>query len=146
MSPEAELQRTVRHLISKASDLKHRRVHELLDELGLYRGQIPVLRALWEQDGLTQTELTERLSRSPSTITKTVQRMEKAGFAVRGPDDSDERVSRVFLTAAGRAVRPAVEEMWNKLDRQLFAGFSAQEMAQFSEFLTRVCRNIKSNA
>jgi DNA-binding MarR family transcriptional regulator len=93
---------------------------------------------------MTQTELTERLSRSPSTITKTVQRMEKAGLVQRGPDDSDERISRVFLTAAGRALQPAVEKVWDQLDQQLFAGFSPQELALFSRFLDRVCRNITS--
>lgn len=144
MRQEAELERTIRHLISRTSDLKHRRVHELLDEIGLYRGQPPVLRALWEQDGLTQSELAERLSRSPSTITKTVQRLEKAGLVQRGPDDSDERISHVYLTEAGRAIRPAVEEVWTKLDRQLFAGFSPQELALFSDFLLRVCRNIET--
>ena len=146
MSQETELERTIRHLISRTSDLKHRRVHELLDELGLYRGQTPVLRALWAQDGLTQSELTARLNRSPSTITKTVQRMEKAGLVKRCPDDSDERISRVFLTDAGRVIRPAVEEVWNKLNQQLFAGFSAQELTLLSDFLTRVCRNIESKA
>jgi DNA-binding MarR family transcriptional regulator len=143
MKREAELERTIRHLISRASDLKHRRVRELLDELGLYRGQSSVLRALWAQDGLTQTELAERLNRSPSTVTKTVQRMEKAGFVRRCTDDSDERVSRVFLTEAGRAIQPAVEEVWKGLDRQLLAGFSAQELALFSDFLTRVCHNVE---
>ena len=146
MSQTIELQRAVRHLISRTSDLKHRRVHELLDALGLFSGQAPVLRALWDQDGLTQSELTERLNRSPSTITKTVQRMEKVGFVQRCPDDSDERVSRVFLTDTGRQVRPAVEEVWSKLDQQLFVGFSAQELALFSDFLARVCRNIESES
>jgi DNA-binding MarR family transcriptional regulator len=145
MGQETELERTIRHLISRTSDLKHRRVHELLDELGLYRGQTPILRALWEQDGLTQSELTQRLKRSPSTITKTVQRLEKAGFVRRGPDDSDERISHVHLTDAGRAIRPAVEKVWERLDRQLFVGFSGPELAVLAELLARVCRNIESN-
>ena len=146
MSQETQLKRTVRRLISRASDLKHRRMHELLDELGLYRGESFVLYALWEQDGITQSELTERLHRSPSTITKKVQRMEKAGFVKRCPDDSDERVSRVYLTDAGRDIRPAVEEAWDRLDRQIFAGFSPQELALFSDFLIRVCQNIENES
>jgi DNA-binding MarR family transcriptional regulator len=146
MSQETKLERTVRQLISRASDLKHRRMHELLDELGLHQGQAFVLYALWEQDGITQSELTERLNRSPSTITKTVQRMEKAGFVKRCPDDSDERVSHVYLTDAGRNIRPAVEEAWNRLDRQIFAGFSPQELALFSDFLIRVCQNIENKS
>jgi DNA-binding MarR family transcriptional regulator len=144
MHQETELERTIRHLISRASDLKHRRVHALLDEVGLYRGQPPVLRALWEQDGLTQTELTARLGRSPSTITKTVQRLEKAGFVKRGPDESDERISHVYLTDAGRAIQPAVEAVWSRLDAQLFAGFGTQELTLFVDYLTRVCHNIEN--
>jgi DNA-binding MarR family transcriptional regulator len=146
MSQEAELQRVIRHLISHTGDLKHRRVHELLDELGLYRGQTSVLRALWEQDGLTQSELADRLNRSPSTITKAAQRLEKSGFARRCPDDSDERVSRVFLTETGRGIQPAVEEMWSRLDQEIFKGFSLQELALLADFLGRVCRNIKSKS
>jgi DNA-binding MarR family transcriptional regulator len=144
MNVEPGLERTVRHLISRASDLKHRRVHELLDELGLHRGQSFVLRALWERDGMTQSELTERLNRSPSTITKTVQRMEKGGFVQRCADDRDERVSRVFLTDEGRDLQPAVEDVWRRLDRQIFAGFSAEELALFRGFLHRVCHNVEN--
>lgn len=144
MAQNSDLERRVRHLISRASDLKHRRMHQLLDELDLHQGHAFVLRALWSQDGVTQSELTERLNRCPSTITKTVQRMEKGGLVKRCPDESDERVSRVYLTDAGRDVRPAVEEAWSRLDRQIFAGFSPQELASLSGYLTRVCQNIES--
>jgi DNA-binding MarR family transcriptional regulator len=146
MDPTNSPERTARRLITMAGDLKHRRMHELLDELGLHSGQAFVLRALWNEDGLTQSELTERLHRSPSAITKTVQRMEKAGFAKRHTDDRDERVSRVYLTDAGREIRPAAEAVWNQLDQQLFAGFSPEELASFADFLTRVCDNITNQA
>jgi DNA-binding MarR family transcriptional regulator len=143
MREEAEFQRRTGQLLSRAGELKHRRMHEFLDELGLYSGQSSVLRFLWAQDGLTQTELAECLHRSPSTITKTVQRLEKAGYVQRGPDDSDERISRVFLTDAGRTIRPAVEAIWDRLDNQLFAGFATDELALFCDFLARVSRNIE---
>jgi len=146
MDQDNSLERVVRKGISRARDLKHRRVHELLDELGLFQGQAFVLYALWDQDGLTQSELTERLHRSPSTVTKTVQRMEKAGLVKRCPDDSDERVSHVCLTDAGRTIRPAVEKVWSKLDQQIFEGFSPQELALFAEYLTRVCENIENRS
>ena len=146
MNAKSELEQTIRRLISRTSDLKHRRVQDLMDELGLYQGQAFVLYALWDQDGQTQSELTERLNRSPSTITKTVQRMEKVGFVVRRSDESDERISRVYLTDGGREIRSAVEEVWSRLDRQIFAGFSAQELALFRDYLLRVCQNIENKA
>jgi DNA-binding MarR family transcriptional regulator len=146
MNTEPGLEYTIRRLISRACDLKHKRVHALLDELGLYPGQPFVLYALWDQDGLTQSELTKRLNRSPSTTTKKVQRMEKAGFVQRRSDDSDERITRVFLTDAGREIRSAVEKMWHRFDRQIVAGFDAQELALFHEFLLRVCQNLENKA
>jgi len=121
-------------------------VHDLLGEIGLYPGQPYVLYALWDRDGLTQSELTKRLNRSPSTITKKIQRMEKAGFVMRCSDDSDERISRVYLTDAGREIRPTVEELWHRLDRQVVAGFDAQELSTFHEYLQRVCLNMEERS
>ncbi len=146
MNTESGLAHTIRRLISKACNLKHKRVHTLLDELGLYPGQSFALKSLWNQDGLTQSELTKQLGRSPSTTTKKIQRMEKTGFVERRSDDSDERITRVWLTDAGREIRPAVEEMWQHFDLQLVAGFDAQELALFQEFLLRVCQNLENKA
>jgi DNA-binding MarR family transcriptional regulator len=130
------------HLLSKVCEHKHRRMHEGLDALGLYRGQPSMLRALWERDGMTHSELAERLDRCPATITKMVQRMEKAGFVERRSDPRDERLSRVYLTPAGWTVKSAVEDVWAALERQLVIGLTEPEVALLRSLLTRVCRNI----
>ena len=130
------------HLLNKVCGLRHRRMHELLDELGLYRGQPSMLRALWAGDGLTHSALAGQLGKSPATITKTVKRMERAGFVERKPDPRDERLSRVYLTAAGRDVQAAVEQVWQDFEQQAFAGFSPEEMASLRGMLQRVCHNI----
>ena len=83
MNTEPGLERKIRRSIYRASDLQHKQVHNLFGELGLFPGQTFVLYALWDQDGLTQSELTARLNRSPSTITKKVQRMETPSSLVR---------------------------------------------------------------
>ncbi len=130
------------HLLSRVCEQKHRRMHERLDALGLYRGQPSMLRALWREDGMTHSELAEQLDRCPATITKMVQRMEKAGFVERRSDPSDERLSRVYLTPVGRTIRSAVEDVWAALEEQVVAGFTAAEVALLRSLLARVCRNI----
>ena len=130
------------HLLNKVCGLRHRRMHELLDELGLYRGQPLMLRALWAGDGVTHSALAGQLGKSPATITKTVKRMEKTGFVERKPDPRDERLSRVYLTAAGRNVQAAVEQVWQDFEQQACDGFSPEEMASLRGMLQRVCHNI----
>jgi DNA-binding MarR family transcriptional regulator len=114
-----------------------------LDILGLYHGQPSVLNALWAQEGMTQSEIAAQLNRSPSTITKMLQRMEKAGFVARCDDPEDERISRVYLTDAGHEVRSAVEDVWRTFAAQAFADFADDELTQFYALLQRLYRNIE---
>jgi len=129
-------------LLAQVSRLHRQRAHELLDKLGLYRGQPPVLFALWEQDGLTHRELAEQLEITPATMTRMIQRMEKAGFVQRQPDASDQRLSRVYLTDAGRTVRVELEAVWQRMDVECFNGFSDEERVVLRGFLLRLRANL----
>jgi DNA-binding MarR family transcriptional regulator len=121
---------------------KHARVHTLYEALGLYRGQPRMLRVLWDQEGLTHTELSRQLQVQPATITKMLQRMEKAGFVVRRHDPDDQRVSRVYLTQAGRAVRDDVQQVWRRLEEEAFAGFTEEERVLLRQFFLRIRANL----
>lgn len=115
------------NLLSQICRLEHARSHELLDELGLYRGQHRILFALWKQDGLTHTELSEYAHVKPATITTTIQRMEAAGLIERRHDAEDQRISRVFLTETGRGLQRDVEKMSEKIEGEVFAEITQQE-------------------
>lgn len=133
---------TMDFLLAQVSRLHHHRAHELLEGLGLYRGQPPVLFALWEQDGLTHTELARQLEITLPTITRMLQRMEKAGFIQRKPDQTDQRVSRVHLTEAGRAVIADLQVVWGQMEVESFAGFSPDELAILRGLLLRIRENL----
>jgi DNA-binding MarR family transcriptional regulator len=129
-------------LLLQICRLNRRRVRALLDEIGLYRGQPHVLRALWEQEGLTHSQLAHALNRSAATMTNMIKRMEKAGFVERRADPADERVSRVYLTDAGRAIQDRVYQVWRELEEQGFAGLSEQERAQLQQLFTQIRDNL----
>ena len=142
MPPQHTLPETLDFLLAQVSRLHSQRAHERLDRIGLYRGQPPLLFALWEQDGLTHRELAERLEITPATITRMLQRMEKAGFVQRQPDTSDQRVSRVYLTGAGRAVRTQLKAAVQQMEIESFRGFSKAERKVLCSFLLRLRENL----
>lgn len=129
-------------LLVQVSKLHRFRAHRLLESLGLYRGQPHVLRALWDQEGMTHGELASRLQVQPATITKMIQRMEKAGFVARQPDPDDQRVSRVYLTEAGREVQGEVEQVWRTLEDETFAGFTPEERVLLRRFFLQMRENL----
>ncbi|MBN1993324.1 MAG: MarR family transcriptional regulator [Anaerolineae bacterium] len=130
-------------LLAQVCKLHFARAHILLEEIGLYRGQPPVLRMLWEQEGRTHSELAAQLNVQPATITKMIQRMERAGFVARRPDPGDERLSRVYLTEAGRDIQADVQRIWRTLEAETFAGLNEEELGMLRQFFERVRDNLR---
>jgi MarR family transcriptional regulator, organic hydroperoxide resistance regulator len=108
----------------------------------LRAGQEMLLLQLWREDGITQSQLVERLMVEPPTVTKMLQRIEGEGLVERRPDPDDARVSRVFLTAKGRALEQAVGVAWRTIDDQATAGLSLEERLLLRRLLVQMQRNL----
>ena len=76
----------------------------LLAPLDVTYPQYLVLMVLWEQDGMTVSEIGERLFLDSATLTPLLKRMEAAGMLTRARAASDERQVIVSLTEAGAAL------------------------------------------
>jgi len=133
---------TTGYLLAQVCKRHRAQAHARLEALGLYRGQQFILMVLWEREGITHSELAEALHVQPATISNALKRMERAGFVVRRPDPMDQRVSRVYLTDAGRAVRDAVEQLWRDMEVQTLAGFSPEESLTLRGYLRRIIANL----
>lgn len=77
----------------------------ILDELGLTYTQFITLICLSEQDGLTVSELGNRLFLESNTLTPILKKLESSGYLKRQRSKVDERQVVVTLTDAGRKLR-----------------------------------------
>jgi DNA-binding MarR family transcriptional regulator len=77
----------------------------LLEDLGLTYPQYLALLVLWEQDGVTVSDLGDRLHLDSGTLTPLLKRMEAAGLLSRLRDVQDERRVLIRLTAEGRSLK-----------------------------------------
>lgn len=99
----------------------------LLGELGLFPGQELILMQLWEEEGLSQKCLGAPQKLDHSTIAKSIRRLEAAGLVRRERSAEDARVSLVFLTDAGRALEPAVHDVWTRMEAFTTSNLTADE-------------------
>ena len=125
-------------LLIRVCRVHHNLARRSLEKIGLHRGQPPILFALGKQDGMTHSELAAKMEVTPAAISNMVKRMEQAGFVVRRRDAEDERVSRVYLTDAGRAVYSEVVAIAQQVNETTFAGFTEEERSIMRDFLRRV--------
>lgn len=77
----------------------------LLEEMGLTYPQYLAMLVLWENDGVTVSELGERLYLDSGTLTPLLKRLEAADLVTRLRDVQDERRVLIRLTPAGRKLK-----------------------------------------
>ncbi|WJV53431.1 MarR family transcriptional regulator [Prodigiosinella aquatilis] len=77
----------------------------LLSALNLTYPQYLVMLVLWERDGITVSELGERLYLDSATLTPLLKRLQSAGLVVRNRGTEDERQVLINLTVAGRELQ-----------------------------------------
>lgn len=130
------------HRLFLVSRAHHNQASRKFGEVGLFRGQPPVLFELGKHEGRTQSELAEELELTPATLTNLLTRMEHAGLIERRTDASDYRCSRIFLTDAGWIKRSQAVQQTEKISEIAFAGFSPEEQDQLNQYLERIHQNL----
>ncbi|WP_411885594.1 MarR family winged helix-turn-helix transcriptional regulator [Polaromonas sp. YR568] len=105
------------HLIRDASRAFHRALQVRLAQHGVPFGHWTFLRILWECDGLTQKELSERAGVMEPTTFTAMKAMESLGYIERKQIPTNKKNMYVHLTDEGRALKkllvPLAEETNN---------------------------------
>src|SRR5260370_42451530 len=93
-----------------------------VNDFGLHVGQELILLWLYEQDGMTQSELADVLGVEAATVTKVLHRMEAAGLIERRQDSADARVSRVYLVPKSRQLIEPLRSLWAEVQQKTIKG------------------------
>jgi DNA-binding MarR family transcriptional regulator len=113
-----------------------------IEDEAIEQGQMDTLDLLAVRPSWRMSDLAEALKVEPSTATRAVQRLVKAGLAQRGPSAVDGRVVEVAITDAGRAVHREVAERRMELFRHIMSSFDPTELPVLAEMLERFVRSV----
>lgn len=117
-------------------------VASALDEISVHVGQDHFVYRLAIEEGISQARLGEVLCVDASTVTKTLLRLERDGVVERRTDSGDARVSRVYLTAHGRALLKPVVKIWTQAEQQLVKKLSQADRMRLRRLLLQVLANL----
>lgn len=118
------------------------RSHRMLEKIGIYPGQPPLLFALAKNDGLSQKDLANRLNVKPATITVMIKRMEKAGHIKRVQDEADQRITRVYLCDSGRRLIKDIKATIEIMNKEFFKNLTVEEEAVLKKILIKILSNL----
>lgn len=92
------------------------------------------------------TELAAALGLDPSSVSRQVSAVERAGFVRREPDPSDGRATRLVLTDKGRAAAASVQEKRAQALEVLTPGWSDTDLERLARQLARLNNDLTANA
>ncbi|MFI0979010.1 MarR family winged helix-turn-helix transcriptional regulator [Streptomyces sp. NPDC021093] len=140
--PAAAIGGPVSHSLSVVARLHRIAAGRVLRCLGLYPGQEFVMMHLWEAGPVRQSELIKAVGLDPSTVTKSLQRLEQAGHVRRCPDPADRRASLVEATEQSCGLREKVVAAWADLEERTLAGLGEEERGELLRLLGKVEGNL----
>ena len=123
------------YLLARASHVVYREFHAQVQAAGLSSLEWRLLATLSDGDGLTIGELAREILAKQPTLTKLVQRMEKAGWVRRGEDPADARRTLVFQTAQGQATVAALLIQAKAHEDFLLQGVSERDTTALKKIL-----------
>ncbi len=100
--------------------------------------QFDALCLLSENEGIRMGELKDKLLSDNSKITRTVDFLEREGFAKRVPDPNDRRAQTVIITEAGGQLRKEATAVHREYLNQKFNTLSDSEKEQLHTLLTKL--------
>jgi DNA-binding MarR family transcriptional regulator len=128
------------YLMNRAARMMAHQLAEQIRPAGVGIGQWAVLMFLWSRDGMSQAELSRVVAIEPPTMVRTIDRMVRDGLVTRIPDPQDGRVSRIYLTEHGHALRSELVPRAMAVNAQNLGRLTPSERRSLSRILTKLTR------
>lgn len=130
------------HLIRDTERAFRRALQIRLAPHGVPFGHWAFLRILWESDGLTQRELSERAGVMEPTTFAAMKAMEASGYVSRRQLPGNKKNVHVFLTDAGRDLKARLVPLAEDTNLISTAGLSAHDLAVTRKVLLTMIANL----
>ena len=101
------------------------------------------LDVLWENDGISNRELSKKSGLAMSSLTTMLERMEEKNLLIRKFCPSDKRKSLIFLTDYAKSLKNEYDEISDKMTEISFEGISNEERLAFEATLEKVLHNFE---
>ena len=132
--------------ISRIKQINTRLLNKLLVQKNItaFNGeQGRILHVLWENDGISNQELSKRSGLAMSSLTTMLERMEEKNLLTRKGCPKDKRKCLLFLTDYANSLKKEYDEISDKMTKLSFEGISEDERLAFEKTLENILHNLE---
>jgi DNA-binding MarR family transcriptional regulator len=130
--------RSVGYLVRQTHRAFTRALQARIAPHGVSIGMWFFLRALWQEDGISQRALSQRVGMMEPTTASALTNMERKGLVRRIRNRTDRRIVNVFLTERGQGLRRELLPLAAEVNEAALRGVSVSEVAQLRALLAKI--------
>ena len=116
---------------------------EIID-LGIHPSQHHFLMYIAKHGACTQNNIADAMEISAATVAVSLKKLEKGGYIEKQTSRTDSRSNLIALTAKGEDVVTKSKDMFDRVDREMFASLTEEEQQQLHNLMERVVNNLKT--
>jgi DNA-binding MarR family transcriptional regulator len=129
------VEKSIGFLLAKAYQRAWATLKEEIEPYDLTPPQLGLLSFLWQQDGLTQVELSEKGQIDRSTVGGLIDRLERSGLLERRQHPQDRRAYKIHLTEQGRTMENVLTACAERSVKRFTAELNEDELTEFTRIL-----------
>lgn len=130
-------------LLAPLLSLYRQNIDKMVQPYGISAWQAPLINLLYEQDGQTPKQLSQKMGIKPSSLTTMLTRIEKNGLVERHQNTTDKRVVNIFLTPKGTRAARKLGAITRFVDERNLAGFRIEERLLLLKLLEQMMGNLQ---
>lgn len=112
-----------------------------IEKYGIRQGQLDYFLMISQIPGINQLDLANYKNVGKASVTKAIKILESDGLVRREIDETDRRNVCSTITEKGNHHLDELLQVKMALEKDLFAGFSEEEMTSFYQFMIRLYNN-----
>lgn len=133
------------HLVRDAAKGLMRALQIRLADHNVSSGHWTFLRILWEQEGLTQAELSEQAGVMEPTTFLALKGMQRRGYITRRKERGNKKKVFIFLTPKGRALKGKLVPLALDVNKVAVKGAKPADIATTRAILLRMIENLAAD-
>lgn len=133
-------------LIHKVAHKMKREIDHANQKLGISGVQgriIGYVRCESKNRDVFQKDIEEHFELRGSSVTSTLQNLEKMGFIVRESIPTDQRLKRIVLTKKALDIHNQITKNIEQVEKEAFSSINKEEEQLLSDLLKRILNNIE---
>jgi len=129
---------SIGRLLAHIHKRTRRYMSEKLEPYGIGGPTYGFLFYLYNQDGLTESDITHHMLVDKATTTRAISKLEALGYVERQQDPDDRRAFKVFLTPKAHKLKPRLDQVRDEWVQFVMGDFDRSERMLFLDLLTRI--------